>query len=36
VGAPVSVTAFVRLAVGDGIEKEEEDFAAEVAKTLGR
>jgi elongation factor Ts len=36
VGAPVTVTAFVRLAVGDGIEKEEEDFAAEVAKTLGR
>jgi elongation factor Ts len=36
VGAPVTVTAFVRLAVGEGIEKEEEDFAAEVAKTLGR
>lgn len=29
------VTAFVRLEVGEGIEKEEEDFAAEVAKTLG-
>ncbi|MBK0400178.1 elongation factor Ts [Limibaculum sp. M0105] len=27
------VTGFVRLAVGEGIEKEEEDFAAEVAKT---
>jgi elongation factor Ts len=36
VGAPLAVTAFVRLAVGEGIEKEEEDFAAEVAKTLGR
>ncbi len=36
VGAPLAVTGFVRLAVGDGIEKEEEDFAAEVAKTLGR
>ncbi|MEM0944987.1 MAG: translation elongation factor Ts [Pseudomonadota bacterium] len=29
------VTGFARLAVGDGIEKEEEDFAAEVAKTMG-
>ena len=29
------VTGFVRLAVGEGIEKEEEDFAAEVAKTMG-
>ncbi|MEM6423442.1 MAG: translation elongation factor Ts, partial [Pseudomonadota bacterium] len=29
------VTGFVRLEVGEGIEKEEEDFAAEVAKTLG-
>ncbi|MCL5775858.1 translation elongation factor Ts [Limibaculum sp. FT325] len=28
------VKAFVRLAVGEGIEKEEEDFAAEVAKTM--
>ncbi len=25
---------FVRMAVGEGIEKKEEDFAAEVAKTL--
>ena len=30
-----TITGFVRLAVGEGIEKEEEDFAAEVAKTLG-
>ncbi|MEM6974279.1 MAG: translation elongation factor Ts [Pseudomonadota bacterium] len=30
-----SVTAFVRLEVGEGIEKEEEDFAAEVSKALG-
>ncbi|MEM1345785.1 MAG: translation elongation factor Ts [Pseudomonadota bacterium] len=29
------VVAFVRLEVGEGIEKEEEDFAAEVAKTMG-
>ncbi|TVQ57589.1 MAG: elongation factor Ts [Rhodobacteraceae bacterium] len=35
-GAPIVVTGFVRLAVGEGVEKEEEDFAAEVAKTLGR
>ncbi|OIQ63976.1 elongation factor Ts [mine drainage metagenome] len=32
--AGVEVTGFIRLAVGDGIEKKEEDFAAEVAKTL--
>lgn len=30
--AGVTVTGFVRLAVGEGIEKKEEDFAAEVAK----
>ncbi|MEL7172355.1 MAG: translation elongation factor Ts [Pseudomonadota bacterium] len=29
------VSGFARLEVGEGIEKEEEDFAAEVAKTLG-
>jgi elongation factor Ts len=34
--AGVTVTGFVRMAVGEGIEKKEEDFAAEVAKTLGR
>tara|TARA_R110002073_G_scaffold7506_21_gene42865 strand:- start:4 stop:900 length:897 start_codon:yes stop_codon:yes gene_type:complete len=33
--AGVEITGFVRMAVGDGIEKKEEDFAAEVAKTLG-
>jgi elongation factor Ts len=32
--AGIKVTAFVRMAVGEGIEKEKEDFAAEVAKTL--
>ncbi len=32
--AGVEVTGFVRMAVGEGIEKKEEDFAAEVAKTL--
>jgi elongation factor Ts len=34
--AGVEVVAFARLAVGEGIEKEVEDFAAEVAKTAGR
>nr|WP_111300767.1 translation elongation factor Ts [Paracoccus saliphilus] len=29
-----TITAFARVAVGEGIEKKEEDFAAEVAKTL--
>ncbi len=33
--AGAEVVAFVRLEVGDGIEKVEEDFAAEVAKTMG-
>jgi elongation factor Ts len=32
----IEITGFSRLAVGEGVEKEEEDFAAEVAKTLGR
>jgi elongation factor Ts len=32
--AGVEVVGFVRMAVGEGIEKKEEDFAAEVAKTL--
>jgi elongation factor Ts len=35
IGAPVTVSGFVRLAVGEGVEKETEDFAAEVAKTMG-
>jgi len=34
--AGVEITAFARLAVGEGIEKDVEDFAAEVAKTAGR
>jgi len=32
--AGVEITGFVRVMVGEGIEKKEEDFAAEVAKTL--
>jgi elongation factor Ts len=35
VGAPVKVAGFARFALGEGIEKKEEDFAAEVAKTVG-
>ena len=31
IGAPAKITSFVRFALGEGIEKEEEDFAAEVA-----
>lgn len=31
IGAPVKVTAFTRFLLGEGIEKEETDFAAEVA-----
>jgi elongation factor Ts len=34
-GAPIAIKAFARIAVGEGVEKEEEDFAAEVAKTMG-
>jgi len=34
-GAPIKVTRFVRFSLGEGIEKEETDFAAEVAKTSG-
>jgi len=33
VGAPIALTGFVRMALGEGIEKEETDFAAEVAAT---
>ena len=34
-GAPIKLTGFVRFALGDGIEKEESDFAAEVAAAAG-
>ena len=30
-GAPITITAFIRLAVGEGVEKKTGDFAAEVA-----
>jgi elongation factor Ts len=35
VGAPIEVTGFVRFALGEGIEKEQQDFAAEVAAARG-
>lgn len=31
IGAPAKITGFVRFALGEGVEKEETDFAAEVA-----
>ncbi|WP_422013785.1 translation elongation factor Ts [Reyranella sp.] len=34
VGAPVQLTGFLRFALGEGIEKKNEDFAAEVAAQL--
>ncbi|MBV6632607.1 MAG: elongation factor Ts [Alphaproteobacteria bacterium] len=33
-GAPVAITSMVRFALGEGVEKEEADFASEVAATL--
>lgn len=35
IGTPVKLTGFVRFALGEGIEKEETDFAAEVAAAVG-
>jgi elongation factor Ts len=35
VGAPISVIGFVRYSLGEGIEKTESDFAAEVAAAAG-
>jgi len=35
VGVPVAITGFIRFALGDGVEREEKDFAAEVAQQLG-
>jgi elongation factor Ts len=34
--APIKIAGFVRFALGEGIEKEQADFAAEVAAQLGR
>lgn len=35
VGGPITLQAFVRYALGEGIERKEEDFAAEVAAAAG-
>lgn len=35
-GTPVKLSGFVRFALGEGIEKEEQDFAAEVAAATGQ
>jgi elongation factor Ts len=35
IGAPVAVKAFIRFTLGEGIEKEQGDFAAEVAAARG-
>jgi elongation factor Ts len=35
-GGPIKVTGFVRYALGEGIEKQETDFAAEVAAAAGQ
>jgi elongation factor Ts len=35
VGGPVKIAGFVRYALGEGIEKKEDDFAAEVAAAAG-
>jgi elongation factor Ts len=35
IGAPVKITGFVRFALGEGIEKDKDDFAEEVKKAAG-
>ena len=34
IGAPAKITGFVRFALGEGIERETSDFAAEVAAAV--
>ena len=36
VGAPVTLKQYVRFALGEGIEKKQDDFAAEVAAAVGK
>jgi elongation factor Ts len=36
IGAPVKIAGFVRYALGEGIERQESDFAAEVAAASGK
>ena len=35
-GGPIKVTGYIRYALGEGIEKQETDFAAEVAAAAGQ
>jgi elongation factor Ts len=35
IGAPIKIAAIARMALGEGIEREQKDFAAEVAAQLG-
>ena len=35
-GAPITVQGFTRLALGEGGEKKQDDFAAEVASMTGQ
>jgi elongation factor Ts len=35
IGSDIKVSGFIRYGLGEGIEKEEIDFAAEVAATVG-
>ena len=35
-GAPTAIKGFVRFAVGEGVQKRTEDFAAEVAAATGQ
>jgi elongation factor Ts len=35
-GSPITLAGFARFVLGEGVEKEEKDFAAEVAAQLGR
>ena len=36
IGAPVTVAGFIRFALGEGVERKQEDFAAEVASQLNK
>jgi len=36
IGGPIKITGFVRFGLGEGIEKQESDFAAEVAAAAGQ
>ena len=36
IGAPIVLTGFVRFGLGEGVEKKQDDFAAEVAAAVGK